>query len=249
MGLRPFNLTSGRTRERIATLLQQIVDDWRADWGVIAPCVVTLRDRDGKDMSQHWQSCISTSGCWFDWPGMAAPDLTLALFGPGANQSAGPVAGALAAAASDALQAGLLARLRTMSHADGPTAHSVVPTMRPGDGMQFAQITGGHWQASLLLDQDACASLAPPPAPQPLPALKPVTFSALFSHQPQRLRVELGEARAPLGQLASLQIGDVIRLSSSLSSALTLRTADGECVAIGQLVRRGESRALAIDAP
>lgn len=249
MRLRPFNLPSGQSRERIAAALQHVVDDWRADWGVVAPCVVAVRERDGRDASRRWQPCTAMLDCWFDWPGMAAPDLALELFGPGDAHGTGQVAGALAAACSNALQAGLLARLGPTLRAGGVAANGLVPAARPGDGVQFAQLTCGHWQAALLLDYDACARLAPPPVPQSLPPLSPMAFGALFSHQPQRLRVELGQARAPMGQLASLQIGDVIRLSSSLGSALTLRTADGQCVAVGQLVRHGESRALAIDAP
>ncbi|PHV12867.1 FliM/FliN family flagellar motor C-terminal domain-containing protein [Chitinimonas sp. BJB300] len=72
------------------------------------------------------------------------------------------------------------------------------------------------------------------------------SFHTAVKHQRIHLQVDLGEAELSLGQLQSLQVGDVVRLDRHLGDALNIHDTQGRLVCHGQPGQRLGWRAIEV---
>jgi hypothetical protein len=112
-------------------------------------------------------------------------------------------------------------------------------------GALVAQIPGG---CSLLLEAGVVRRLLGPPVSRPARrALVPV--DAAMAARPLRVEVELDGCELPLGELAGLQLGDVLRLRHPVDHPARVRHAGADFLFHAWLARSRGRRAVEFAAP
>ncbi|UGQ47975.1 FliM/FliN family flagellar motor switch protein [Massilia endophytica] len=218
---------------------------WEAAWAALpgahlrCAAASTLERPDGTGWRRA--DLVQGAAVWVHVPAQAAQMLAADLFGmAGLDAVAGrhlasPLATSAAERALDALLDELVRGLA------GPpvrwTADEAVPRAlwRYGGGAAGVTLHAGGVALHCLVP--AALLGRRPPVPDRRSGLPPLgqTIRRALDGRPVRLRVEVGQAEVPLGQLGSLAPGDVLSLAVGLERPLRLVTAEGTFVCSAHL--------------
>lgn len=235
--LRPWRAAS---LARLAGLLDATLQCWAADWGVPAQEIPRVRcaaasaceERDG------WSECgrNAAGAAWLRCSPREHALPAAAWLGDDA-QTTPVVAAVTALARQDALErlVGALG-LEPASGDLGPPPDC----WWSWSGAVIADLPGGD---RLLLSAPAFASATG--TPDPVRKRGPlVRCRDAIAGQPMRLHVELEGCEVALAELASLQLGDVLRLCHATAAPACVRGAAGEVLFDGWLARSRGRRAV-----
>lgn len=235
MNVRPFVLLSDATVSAVESMARDIVTDWLGAWGQTGAVEVTAVGAASAAGSVAdgvvWRSGAAGGACAFAWSGQFPHALHKLLFG-----SDRMTAASLAAAAARSMLDQLVERLDAALGAPGermPLPHA------PGSGALLLKVGCGA-EVLFCLVSPAALHARFPRRQQALPAaLAPVRFGALFGTLPVLLPIRAGAAQLTLGSLASLAVGDVIRLDRPVDQPLSVHGAGGEHLCNGYLGLQG----------
>lgn len=217
---------------RLAVLERAVaaaLQPWRDAWGIPADAVGVAVRRAGQ--AQAPAAAAQRTAAAAAWRG-ALRDCLFPDAGAGLYAAPPLLAPRLAEQADQALGA-LMAQLApAASTAAAPAAVEI--DLGIGAGVR-----------RFALPRSAVDALAPKSC-VPGPALEAVDLGGVTAAAEVVLEVDAGATEVPLGALAALRPGDVLRLDSRLDQALTVRVRGGAAIALGYLGRSGEHAAVEI---
>jgi flagellar motor switch/type III secretory pathway protein FliN len=216
---------------QVAQRFDAVLQPWAQSWGLAsAPgevrraTVDELKEKTdvSADETQPsaWVSLAGEAGPWVRTPPSLGGDLAAELFGPEAARS--QLAPDVAQRAVQALQAQLQQSL-------APAVPDATPPI-PGPprvstlghwGVRYQVGIGPRGVAVLAttdwLHRQGWLERASPPA------LKPHAWGSTLARLPLSVRVDLGHASVPVGDLFNLNVGDVILMTQTIAQALPVR--------------------------
>jgi flagellar motor switch/type III secretory pathway protein FliN len=232
MQARPFTLLSDTALAAAGATARALVQAWAEAWG-LAPdavqvsCAGAAGDAGAVPEATVWRELPGHKGVALAWSEAWPAALQRTLFG--AERGA---ADTLAGSAAQAMHEQLLAALAGAFSGPGKAADAPYAA---GSGALLVQVR--HARAGLHCLVGAAAVRerfpgAPATPPAPLAALR---LDALFGALPVKLPVHAGGAQVSLGTLASLAVGDVIRLDLAIERPLALHSGRGVHLCDGYL--------------
>jgi flagellar motor switch/type III secretory pathway protein FliN len=264
MAVRSFTLIGADVLSAVQGMLQAVVHDWCADWGLAREelALECLRAWEGQGRLPAvpgWREawCDGDAELALAWPADTAAQLQRLMFGNDHYAAMHGGAGGMAAAAAEAAWQALLRQLLAVTLPDAradsarPAASdaawkhasgAVLMELRVGRKACHGLLNAAAWQG--LVRQARLRGLLAAELAQP--ALPALDYAQLLSSLPVRLPVELGRVDVGLGSLASLGVGDVIRLDVPADRALSVRSVDGVCLFDGYLGLRDGMVALEV---
>ncbi len=245
MRIRPFVLLGSAALAGVQRMLDAVLGEWCADWGV-------ARDEFSLECCRAWEAgpvlpgwrahSIGNGGAqWLAWTDEFQEQLQRLLFAPdrhyGPASNPGEIASAGGAAAWTALRRHLMQL--TVPGADEAATHDVAAPpaehwLRASGAVLLVLRIGKQVCHGLLdvhatdtvLQQARLRGLVQRDAPQvPLAA---VDYRQALDAVPVTLPVVLGQARVGLGSLMALAVGDVIRLDSEAERPIAVYNPAGE---------------------
>ncbi|QJD99480.1 FliM/FliN family flagellar motor switch protein [Massilia forsythiae] len=202
---------------------------WRDAWGIPVDAVGVAVRRAGQ--VEPAAAAAQRAAAAAAWRG-ALRDCLFPDGGAGLYASPPLLAPRLAGQADEALGALMAQLAQAAGNAAAPAAVEIDLGIGAG-ARRFA------------LPRTAVDALAPKPAAQGT-ALEAVDLGGVTAAAEVILEVDAGATEVPLGALAALRPGDVLRLDSRLDQALTVRVRGGAAIALGYLGRSGDYAAVEI---
>lgn len=257
MEARPFILLRESHLDELRDRFAEIAARWTEEWrGLTEPPAVTCaRAWEMNRRPANWSRCHADEEktAWFSFAEDFPKELQRNMFGAEqrhAMQSAGgsSLAQQAALAAVDAL-IGNIAKAVGISNSRG-LAHASVPdaVLQRGSGAVVIEIVIGKLDLLCLLN-DKC--IGAPERKTPVPGEKPlvgIDLKKKLSGTPLSLQVELGSTEVDIGSLLTLQVGDVIRLDSTIDRPLAVIGPEGRKVLNGYLGKQDGNMAIEVAA-
>jgi hypothetical protein len=246
MDARPFVLLADATIGALSSKLGAAVSAWSGDWG-LDPSTLSVHcarawERPASALRAPWQGCRGDADgmLWFAWNADFGASLQGQIFPPDRDGRKAPDASGLTAdgalGALDDLCALLAGELGAQQRSEAPCLPAAM-LFQEGSGALCVTLTLGGQSLSMLIEHGRIASLAQ--ASAPAPALPPLALRELASRLPLRLPVLAGRAEVRIGALATLAVGDVLRLDRALDRPLAVSGPDGSHAFSAYLARRG----------
>lgn len=252
MSVRPYMLVGGDVLAAAQGMLEAVLGDWCADWGVpreelLVECLRAWEAQARLPAVPLWRRAWRAGDDeWaLAWPAEGQQPLQRLMFVPDRRAVADAGVAGLAAATADAAWQDLSQRWANLlvpgavaddaqpaparaawRHASG----AVLVELRLGRQVCHGVLSGTALQA--LARQAGLRSLLPTAPSAPLPALD---YQALLAPLPVRLPVELGRVEVDLGSLVKLGVGDVIRLDVAADRPLGVTGPAGKILFDGYL--------------
>lgn len=263
MHVRPFRLIAASALATARSTLEAAVHAWADDWG-LAPSLLLIEVERADEVAfgkaaSGWLGCGGDDGRagWLAPHADLAAELQRTLFAPdGSYAPAALHPASLAPGAAAAALTGLVGALLGAAGLRAPAA-GACPEPLPaqhtarGAGALLVQLKLGKHGLRCLLNERSSAALAAAPArtdgPR-LPKLASVNYRAVLDKVAVTLTVDLGSANVKLGSLASVRVGDVIRLDTPADRPAALREPGGAVLFDAYLGRAGGSVAVEIAA-
>lgn len=239
------------------TVFQQtfgrIADDWSREWFAASPVVLFEPDSAAPDVlpdAEEWVVIGRPPECWVAWHLRegAWRDLARWLFNgaPGPSAKPGPLAEAVLRdclcdlSARVLTDAGFTELWESVSIQAGSSLR-----VGYGSGAVFGSLAGDLPRQPLAfggaLVEAIVSTQRTLPALLPAPAL--VKREASIRNGRTGIEIILGEAELSLAELATISVGDVIRLDALHRHPLRMQTRDGQLVGHIELGTRGEHKA------
>lgn len=252
MSVRPFMLVGGDVLAAAQGMLEAVLGDWCADWGVpreelLVECLRAWEAQTRLPAVPLWRRAWRAGDVeWaLAWPAEGQQPLQRLMFVPDRRVVADAGVAGLAAATADAAWQDLLQRWANLL-APGANADDAQPAparsawlhasgavlveLRLGRQVCHGVLSGTAVQA--LARQAELRGLLRTAPPAALPALD---YVALLAPLPVRLPVELGRVEVDLGSLVNLGVGDVIRLDVAADRPLGVKGPAGKILFDGYL--------------
>lgn len=233
-GVRPFTLLAASVLARVAALVDSALVAWRQDWGVAAGALSVQCERAWEaelPAATLWRQGRrgEAGAAWLAWPGQFSGALAHALFAPDSEgaallASAAGLAGDCAEAAFEQLSAAL-ASIVLPGTSQRDNSQPDPADLARGAGAMLLRLRIGKQELCVLLDGACGAALAarcPAPAAPGRAALAPLNYLHALRALPLRLPVQAGSVELGLGSLATVVVGDVIRLDTPIDAAVAV---------------------------
>lgn len=252
MSVRPFMLLGGDVLAAAQGLLEAVLGDWCADWGVpreelLVECLRAWEAQTRLPAVPLWRRAWrSGDDEWaLAWPAEGQQPLQRLMFVPDRRAVADAGVAGLAVEAAYAAWQDLLERWSGML-VPGAGADDVQPApartaWQHASGAMLVELRLGRQVCHGVLSGTAVQALARQAGlrgllrPAPSAALPALDYMALLAPLPVRLPVELGRVEVGLGSLVGLGVGDVIRLDVAADRPLGVTGPAGEILFDGYL--------------
>lgn len=251
MSVRPFMLVGGDVLAAAQGLLEAVLGDWCADWGVpreelLVECLRAWEAQPRLPAVPLWRRAWRAGDHeWaLAWPAEGQQPLQRLMFVPDRAVADAGVAG-LAAATAGAAWQDLLQRWANVlvpgADADDARPAPARAAWQHASGAVLVELRLGRQVCHGVLSGMAVQALARQAALRgllrtaPSAALPSLDYMALLAPLPVRLPVELGRVEVDLGSLVKLGVGDVIRLDVAADRPLGVAGATGKILFDGYL--------------
>lgn len=244
MNVSPYLLLKNSIAKAISRQAGDCYAKWAASWKidlegaqVCAPATPAMAEFFLSDLSDssNQRHLQNGSTAWFHIPDALKKELEQSIFGL-SNADATTEKGRHSALAGKVLTESLdelinavigsICQLEVLPETAifPPPAH----LFRPGSGALVCELSVGHHTLRILLPAAAVSHWRKPLPASPKPGLMPL--KAALKNTPVSLHVEVSDAELTLGYLATLAIGDVLKLPNKLDHTLRVLTDDNVAV-------------------
>lgn len=250
-----FSLVADSVLQRVCGALSQVANQWAAQWGVKALTLHAERacEAVAPTPAGAW-ACARTreQAAWFAWHADWTSELQRQMFSPDGAHGPQPgqpehIAPVAARKAFDAL-ASELTKAIFPNAAEPAVETNEAPDAgqwRRGSGAIAVVIRMGTLESRLLLS-GACVRALFPSERAVLPALPAVDIRAAVAGTEVALDLNIGATRVILGNLMSLEVGDVIRLDTSVEAPIAMTLPSGVHLFTAHLGKIGDDIAVEI---
>jgi flagellar motor switch/type III secretory pathway protein FliN len=256
----PYQLLAQRDADACLAAGQNALREWQAHWHPDAALALACIDA-----AQAGETPADSSGTWAAYGATADTALwvrreagferQLERFLFDLDQSAksgerreSELAGAVVAGALRDLEGAMLAAFAPGNIAPVQAAFAAPPAwlLRRSAGTAVLRLSCGGKALDLFVPHTQLPARKKPVAPHTAPHAALTPLSTALRGCEARLTVQLGETEISLGSLASLAVGDVLRLPVGLDEPLKIFAGTGRQVGLGHLGQQDGNRAVEI---
>ena len=231
----------------LARRFDAVLQPWAQSWGCQPACgqaqIATsdlLTEPSGASESNTWVSMAGAGGPWMRLSTSWASEFAAELFGPGAATSR--LAPEVAGRAVQALQSHLHEAWGTEVNAPIKAAAAAKRPKLGHWGVHYCSGVGPKG-VHLLASVDWLHHQGWLDRPAP-PALKAHPWISTLARLPLSVRVDLGQACVPVGDLFNLNVGDVILVNQTIAQALPVRVLGTDVQLRAHLGQMADQRAV-----
>jgi hypothetical protein len=226
---RPLHWWSGKTLAPLRASVSSACGEWSARWGVRLACVNLFNACEAQDAGASWQT-LAKQGVWF---GTASSSLTGLLHEELFHTAVRPqtLAETVASRAADDLASALSSIFAVASDVLAAPAEQ---DLKPWSGAVRIKFALGARETACWLHASPQALSAHMNKASTNTARRSASGTRLtpvlraIAHESLSFKVELAPAELRLGDLQSLQVGDVLTLTHGLATPLSVRPSSSD---------------------